>query len=53
MIQEERKKIGTRLDEKIDVVLPDWPKEYEEEIKRKALIQNLKKGEPFKILRNE
>ncbi len=48
MIQEERKKIGTSLSEKVDVSLPDWPNEFENEIKRKALINNLTKGE-FKV----
>ena len=44
-IQEERKKIGTSLSEKVNVTLPNWPKEFEEEIKRKALINSLSKGE--------
>lgn len=43
-IQEERKKMGTRLDDRVDVVLPNWPKEFEEEIKRKALVRNLSEG---------
>lgn len=47
-IQQERKTLGTLLDEKVDVVLPDWPVEFEDEIKRKALISNLSKGE-FKV----
>jgi isoleucyl-tRNA synthetase len=47
-IQEERKALGTSLDEKVDVALPDWPKEFESEIKRKALISSLSKGE-FKV----
>lgn len=50
-IQEERKKIGTSLSEKINVTLPDWPEEFEEEIKRKALINNLSKGE-FSVSKN-
>lgn len=44
-IQQERKVLGTTLDERVDVVLPDWPEKFEEEIKRKALIRNLTKGE--------
>ena len=44
-IQEERKKIGTALDEKVNVSLPDWPEEFESEIKRKALINTLSKDE--------
>lgn len=49
-IQEERKKLGTILDEYVSVFLPDWPAQFEEEIKRKALINNLSKGE-FKVER--
>lgn len=44
-IQEERKNLGTSLDEKVNVMLPDWPSELESEIKRKALIGKLTKGE--------
>lgn len=44
MIQDERKKLGTSLDEKVRVVLPDWPAGFEEYIKQKALVSNLKKG---------
>ncbi|MBI4097657.1 MAG: isoleucine--tRNA ligase [Candidatus Levybacteria bacterium] len=44
-IQEERKKIGTKLDERVNVALPAWPKEFEEDIKRKALVNNLTKGD--------
>lgn len=47
-IQDERKRLGTRLDQKVDVSLPSWPKAHEEEIKKKALIENLSQGE-FKI----
>lgn len=47
-IQQERKNLGTTLDEKVDVMLPAWPEEFEEEIKKKALINELTKGE-FKV----
>ena len=47
-IQQERKTIGTSLDELIDVSIPQWPEKFEEEIKKKALIRNLSKGE-FKV----
>ena len=50
-IQEERKKIGTSLSEKVNVTLPNWPAEFEEEIKRKALINSLSKGE-FSVRKN-
>jgi isoleucyl-tRNA synthetase len=51
MIQDERKKIGTKLDEKINVSLSDWPKEHEDYIKRNALINELNKGD-FQIKRS-
>jgi isoleucyl-tRNA synthetase len=51
MIQGERKKLGTTLDEKVDVVLENWPKEFEEEIKKKAMVENLTKGEKFLVKR--
>lgn len=47
-IQEERKTLGKRLDEFVNVTLPDWPKEFEDEIKRRALVEKLFKGE-FKV----
>jgi isoleucyl-tRNA synthetase len=50
MIQEERKKIGTSLDEKIDVVLLEWPNSFEDYIKKNALVNSLVKGE-FEIRR--
>jgi len=53
MIQQERKKLGTLLDEKINVILTGWPKEFEEEIKNKAMIANLKEGDSFMVTRNE
>jgi isoleucyl-tRNA synthetase len=47
-IQIERKNLGTKLDQKVDVALPEWPKEHEEDIVKKALINNLQKGD-FKV----
>jgi isoleucyl-tRNA synthetase len=44
-IQDERKKLGTKLDQRVDVSLPSWPKEHEEEIVKKALIDELSRGE--------
>jgi isoleucyl-tRNA synthetase len=49
MIQEERKKLGTKLDEKIDVSLPSWPVQHEEYIKRNALVNNLSCESSFKV----
>ena len=51
MIQQERKKLRTALDEKVNVVLEDWPKEYEEEIKKKAMVVDLRKGGKFLVTR--
>lgn len=48
-IQGERKKLGTNLNEKVDVELEDWPKEFESEIKRKALVRNLTKSDKFSV----
>ena len=50
-IQEERKKLGTKLNEMIDVVLESYPVEFEDEIKRKALVQTLRKGKVFSVSR--
>jgi len=50
-IQQERKKLGTTLDEKVNVVLEDWPKKYEEAIKKKAIVEDLQKGEKFMVTR--
>ena len=47
-IQEERKKLSTTPNDMINASLPSWPKEFEEEIKRKTLIKNLSTGE-FKV----
>jgi isoleucyl-tRNA synthetase len=44
-IQEERKKLETRLDERVDVMLPEWPGRFEDYIKRNALVESLGKGE--------
>ncbi len=44
-IQSERKKLGTTFTEKINVSLEQWPKEYEDEIMKKANISTLTKGQ--------
>jgi hypothetical protein len=49
-IQEERKRLETKLDEKVDVTLPAWPKQHEEYIKRNALVNSLSRGE-FQVIR--
>lgn len=47
-IQEERKKMETKLDERVTVALETWPKQYEAYIMKNALIQELQKG-PFQV----
>ena len=51
MIQQERKKLGTTFREKVSVVLEDWPNEFEEDIKKKAMIGSLQKGRKFLVTR--
>lgn len=51
-IQEARKQAGCRLDEVISLELPEWPAKYEEEIKRKALISKIIKGQELKVVRS-
>jgi isoleucyl-tRNA synthetase len=49
-IQEARKKAGTNRDKFITITLPVWPKAYENEIKQKALVKEIKKGDTLTIL---
>ncbi len=51
-IQQARKEAGTRLNEEVTVTLPDWPKQFEEYIKKSTLSKKLVKGKGFKISRN-
>ncbi len=51
-IQEERKNLKTRPDEKINAAIPSWPEEFTDYIKKKALVNKLSKGD-FLITRNE
>ena len=48
-IQEERKKLGTTLHEKVIVTLPSWPQEHEVYIMKKAFVERLEKGEKFSV----
>src|ERR1035437_9262284 len=52
-IQEERKNMGTKPDEKVKITLPFWPKEHEEYIKRKALISIISEAEKFSVTKDE
>jgi len=51
LIQRARKKAGCHLNQSIVAYLPDWPKEYEEEIKKKTLVKEIKKGKTIKIVK--
>ncbi len=44
-IQEARKELGTKLDELVNVSLPSWPETFEDEIKKRALVAKITKGE--------
>lgn len=48
-IQKSRKDLQTSMTDFVDVELISWPASYEEEIKRKALVKNLVKGNEFKV----
>jgi len=50
-IQRLRKEEGCLLDERIDVITPSWPKEFEEYIKRETLARNLRQGGKIEIRR--
>lgn len=50
-IQDERKKLGTGMDEKVNVTLPQWPSDFEGYIKNNALIENLSKGDQLSVTR--
>ena len=50
-IQEERKKLGTSMDEKVNIVLPEWPETFTEYIQKKALGASLTKGDTFSVTR--
>lgn len=50
-IQEGRKKLGTRFDEKVDIEIDYWPSEFEEYIKKNALVDEIRKGKVFLVIR--
>ncbi len=51
-IQIKRKEAECGLDEKVEVVLPDWPEEYTEKIKRDTLSSKLTKGDILTVIRS-
>jgi len=48
-IQEERKKLGTKVDEKVDVSISNWPQGFEEYIKKNAAVHELTKGDQLEV----
>ncbi len=48
-IQEERKRLGTSLAEKVAVIIPSYPEKFAEYIKKKALVATLSRGEIFTV----
>ena len=52
-IQEERKKLGTKPNEKVKITIPFWPNEHEDYIKRKALVSSITQAEKFSVLKDE
>jgi len=48
-IQQERKKIGTKRDEYVNVYIVYWPEAYEKEIKRRALVEKIEKSDEFRV----
>lgn len=52
-IQEERKILGTKPNETVNVTIPFWPKEHEDYIKRKALISSIFEGKSFLVKKDE
>ena len=50
-IQQLRKESGCSIDEKITVLLPSWPEEFTEEIKRQTLTLELIKSENLEVKR--
>lgn len=49
-IQTMRKKAGVSFDEMVSVQLKSWPKVYEKQIMKKALVEKLTKGKEEKIV---
>ncbi|MCL5970729.1 MAG: isoleucine--tRNA ligase [Patescibacteria group bacterium] len=52
-VQEERKNLGTKPNEKVKIIIPFWPKEHEDYIKKKALAVSITEGEKFSVTKDE
>ncbi|MGI5827836.1 MAG: isoleucine--tRNA ligase, partial [Patescibacteria group bacterium] len=49
-IQQARKKAGVERDALVSVTLPQWPKEYEDEIKHKAMVRDIREGDSVTVM---
>ncbi len=49
-IQGERKKMGTAMDQMVSVMLPDWPADWEGEIKRRAKVSTITIGDKLQVI---
>jgi hypothetical protein len=49
-IQDLRKEAGVEFNAQVKVQLKTWPKQFEDEIKRKGLISELTQGDEDKLL---
>ncbi|MBI3985165.1 MAG: isoleucine--tRNA ligase [Candidatus Levybacteria bacterium] len=52
-IQEERKALGTKTNEKVTVKIPYWPVEHEEYIKKKALVSKIIAQDKFSVSKDD
>lgn len=50
-IQEERKKMGTAMDERVNVVLGSYPQDFAEYIRKNALVDTITTGKSFRVER--
>ena len=48
-IQKRRKELGTTMTQKVIVLLPSWPKEFEQDIMKKALVEKFEVSENFEV----
>jgi len=48
-IQQKRKELGASMDQKVKVYLPEWPNEFEDMIKKKAVVVEFIKQEEFMV----
>ena len=49
-IQDLRKLANVKFDKLVAIQLPDWPKEYEDEIKTKTYVSRIVRGNEAKLI---